>query len=574
MPFASYVMPFYFETGTDADLERHVTVIVRMAFGDDMFDETPNWTTLTGTDILEVHTKRGRQHALARTEAGTCVLVLDNASGDYYPDNAGGAYFPDIKTMVRVNIRAYWQTAGAVWDVFNGYVESWTPSWLGKSATGPVVKIVIADAMKVFSRLLMTNAGEVLEQSGTRVGNIADEVGWPAAWRDIETGKEVFLATGVQTNVNALDRLYSAQDSELSLVYIAPDNDLQFEERGHRVVAPHDEAQAKFGNGGEGDGEDRFEEVVFVLDEALLYNDIRFTRTGGSQQVYTGAASQTAYGVRSLARGGLDNSTDVAVDILAEYVGKRYQDAASRVKSIMFRPGEKFPCNQWAKALLLGISDRINIVLDQASIDKDYYIEGVAHDWFAKSRRFTTRWQLSDALQDYPAMAARTQDISPDGAGDETNINGAATGDPHWMQVVDGGTGSYVENNDNATSFDRDLYEMETPAYESGTIQKVEITVHCFQEAWTLTPGKIKIAIKSGGTVAEGAEAQPDFATYSVHTFEWANNPDTAAAWTFADLQSIQGGIAIKAPNMLGPAPGWLRCKYLSLKVYYTPTWA
>ena len=170
MPFP-YVFPFYFETDP---LVYGITVTVRIAFADDMFDTTPTWSDVSAL-VLEVHTKRGRKHQLARMEAGTCTFVLDNASGDFYADNGGGAYAGNIKTMKRVNIRAQYGAATVV-DVFNGYVESWTPGWLGKSGKGPIVTVVCSDALKVFARALLNNAGEVLELTGVRVGNVAIQI--------------------------------------------------------------------------------------------------------------------------------------------------------------------------------------------------------------------------------------------------------------------------------------------------------------------------------------------------------------------------------------------------------------
>ncbi len=549
-----------------------VEVDVRMAFGDDMFEATPTWSDISDT-VLEVHTQRGRQHELARMEAGTCTLILNNASGDYYPDKVAGAYYPDIKTMVRLNIRASYAASFYDIDVFTGYVESWTPDWLGKSGKGPIVKVVCSDALKVFARALMTNAGEAAELSGARVGNIADEASWPAGWRDIETGKETFQATGAQANVNGLGQLHAVQESELSLAYIAPDNDLQYEQRGHREAAPHNTAELVFGDDPSA-GEERYEGVKFVLDEALLYNDVRLTRTGGAEQVYTGAASQTTYGLRSLARSGLLNSTDLATDILAEFLGKRHEEVASRVKTITIRPG-KNPGSLWYKVLNYDISTRVNIILDQASIDKDYFIEGIAHDWIAGNDDFTTRWQLSDALQDYPAMAAKTQDVSPDATGDEENINGASAGGDHYLLVIDAGTGTYVENNDNDSSFDRDLYNFETPAYAQGTINKITVTGHFLADPNAKTvQGAVKLAVKSGSTVGESGETVVSIASYEVVTYDWATNPDTSAAWTWAEIASIQAGPSIKKAVPFGGSSTWTRCKYIAITINYTPTWA
>ncbi len=564
MPFP-YVFPFYFEADP---LEYAVTVVVRMAFGDDMFEAAPTWTTLTGTDVLEVHTQRGRQHELARMEAGTCTIILDNASGDYYPDNAGGAYFPDIKTMVRVNVRAYYGGSGGVVDVFTGYVESWTPSWLGKSGKGPLVKVVCSDALKVFARALMNNAGEAVELSSVRLGNIGDEVGWPAGWRDFDAGQLTVQATGAQANVNALEQTHKLQESELSLIYIAPDNDLQFENRSHRTIAPHDAAEMVFGDDGEGAGEDRYEGVTFVLDEALLYNDVRMTRTGGAEQTSSNAASQTAYGIRSLARSGLLQNADVDAGLLSDYLVARHAEVAIRAKTITIRPG-KNPGSLWYKVLNFDISTRMTVRLDQASIDKDYYIEGIAHDWISKTENFTTRWQLSDADQDFNTPDAKTEILRPNAAGDLTQ-NAFVGGASNWQsvdEVVADGDATYVEPGGGGQR--TDLYNVDASVYQAGVISSVEVFATI---RWDLlhTPSQTSIKLKAGGTTGSGATFVPTVA-WVEYSEVFTVSPDTGVAFTWAEIAALQIGVTLWRDG--GTPFERTRCTQVYCVIDFTPSW-
>ena len=562
MPFP-YVFPFYFEP---CPIVYRVTVTVRIAFADDMFDTTPTWTDVS-SDVLEVHTLRGRKHELDRMEAGTCVIILDNASGDYYPDNAGGAYFGNIKTMKRVNIRASYGGATTV-DVFTGYVESWTPDWLGKSGKGPTVRINCSDALKVFSRNLLNNAGEAAELSGTRVGNVADEVSWPAAWRDIDTGQETLQATGAQANVNALNHLHLLQESELSLVYIAPDNDLQFEDRSHRTNAPHDAALAVFGDD---TGEERYEDVNFVLDEALLFNDVRMTRIGGAEQTSSNATSQTNYGKRSLSRTGLLNNSDIATEILSDFLVARYAQPASRVKYITLRPGRN-PGSIWYKALNFEVSDRITIRLNQASVDSDYFIEGIAHDWIAHRDEFTTRWQLSDATQQLNPPDAKEEIIRPNANGD-TNAADTIfpdTGETNYEdvdEVVADDDTTYVACNNNPGGGELELYELENPAYGVGTINSVKLTIRTKQIGGA--GASLELFIKTGGSTFGGGIFVPAL-SWTEYTETWTVNPDTTNAWSWAEINALQAGAHLNPNTAIGIT---LRLTQVFVTVNFTPTW-
>ena len=65
------------------------TFTVRIAFASDPLDASPSWTTVSG--VRRISISRGRNHELDRMEAGRATVVLDNRSGDFWPDNSGGA---------------------------------------------------------------------------------------------------------------------------------------------------------------------------------------------------------------------------------------------------------------------------------------------------------------------------------------------------------------------------------------------------------------------------------------------------------------------------------------------------
>jgi len=384
MPF-TYTFPFYFDDYVYPVQE------VLVAFATAPFAATPTWTNINhmGT-VLETHTKRGRQHELDRMEAGTAIIVLDNADGDYWPDNVSGDYYPNVVPGKRIFVRLTYRNV--VYSVWSGFIEGWDPGWLAKGGIGPITTLRCADVIKNMSRLDLNVAGYAQELSGTRIDNVLDEQSANIG-RDLDTGQSNMVATGAIADTKAQAHLFDVQRSELGIMFVAPDADVQFHDRHARLKSPFTTSQATFGDD---PGEREYTALQPKYDDEFLRNNIELTRTGGVQQSADDATSQTDYGKRTLSRTDLLLTSDAEVLSQAQYLRARYKDPALRSRTLQVHPQDDetvlFPI-----IFARDISDRITLRLDQASIDKDYHIESVRHDVRAKSSEWVTQYQLSDA---------------------------------------------------------------------------------------------------------------------------------------------------------------------------------
>lgn len=367
------------------------TLIVRIAFSSDPFDAAPSWTAVSD-DVMELHISRGRMHELNRFESGTATIILKNSHGNYWPNNTGGSYYPNVLPGKRINIRATYNAV--TYDIYTGFIESWTPGWLGAQGNAPIVIIRCADLIKNLSRLdLNDGVGYSQELSGTRIGNVLDDLGWPAGARDLDPGQSNMVATGALENENAMSHLLQVQESELGGIFIAGDGDIQFQDRHARLKSPYTVSQAIFGDD---TGEQKYRFIEPKYDDEFIYNDLNITRSGGSRQNSADATSQTTYGKRSLSRTGLLLTADTEAKDQADYLKSRFKDVALRVRRLKIYP-DADPANLWPKVLDYKISTRITIRLNQASIDEDYHIEGIMHDYDARSSFWAATWDLSSA---------------------------------------------------------------------------------------------------------------------------------------------------------------------------------
>ncbi len=550
-------------------------VLVDIAWIGDAMADSPDWYAVDsagGSDnqgCTRYHFKKGRQHALARMATGQLDLVLKNLSGYYWPDKRNGPWYPYVISGAKIRVRCVYD--GTLYPRFMGFIDEWLPDWLGGAGIGPVMTLTATDGMEHLANTVINDGGEASELTGTRVGNILDTAGWPAADRDIATGNETLQGTGAQADVNALNHIQLVNESELGIIFVAFGGDMVWQDRSTRSNSPYNTIQSIFG--------DDLSEMPYVnlkasVDRDLLFNEFRRTIIGGAEQSEGDGTSQNRYGKRTNAKSGLLNLADIQADVLCEYLVKRYKDAATiRVKKLELLPRSE-ASSLFPKAFLYDISTRITCRQNDSKLDRDYFIEGVEESAEAKTINWRTSWQLSDVLTELPPLDARGLDILPDGAGDETNIN-FKTEATNWQSVINSGTGSYVENSDNEITFDRDLYELAAPAYTQGTINKITVEGHFLADPNPKTaPGAVKLAISSNGTVAESGQTVVSIIGYETVTYDWATDPDTAAAWTWAAIAALQAGPSIKRALPFMGSVNWTRCKYLKVTINFTPTWA
>lgn len=378
---------------------------VRIAFDTDPLDAVPVWTEV---DALELHTKRGRQFALGRMEAGTATLVIPNSDGKFWPDKPG-PYFGMIDSGKAISIQKVYN--GVTYPIYTGFIDSWEAGWAEGKAV-PTMKLECSDFLAFLAGYSINHAGFAEELSGVRVGKVLDVIGWPAGtavtdfWLlgdavfsllgtttylagTVGSGTATVAATGAMVNVNALSHLYEVQDAERGILFMGADGTVQFHDRYYRFYNSSIPA-ASFG----GVNLD-FIQFTPIREKRRIQNIVRVNRTGGTEQEATDAASVTRYGPRVLPL-TLILATDPACLGVAQYILAVSKDGRTEIPSIVLMP-DKDPTNLYPVALGLDISERVNVAYAEASIDMDCYIEGVRHDYTCREDIWRTTWQLSPA---------------------------------------------------------------------------------------------------------------------------------------------------------------------------------
>jgi hypothetical protein len=277
--------------------------------------------------------------------------------------------------------------------------------------------------------------GYPAELSGARIGKVLDAVTWPSTDRDLDAGQNTMASTGPISLENSLEHTYNVSMAEQGLFLIAPNGYATFQDRLHRSTATSEGTFGELPDLG-------ITNYNFAMEDLYIYNDVRMTRDGGTEQVATDTTSQGVYGVRSYAQTGLINNTDDETQDIAYHLLDNWKTPAMRLKDITILPSAA-PTTLYPQVLGRDISDKITVKLSQASINQDYFIEGIEHNWDAREpQMWTTKWQLSNAsIWKWPERAAEY--LIPDGTGDNTGLLCTLT-TGNYLAVQTASSGNYV----------------------------------------------------------------------------------------------------------------------------------
>lgn len=279
------------------------------------------------------------------------------------------------------------------YDLYTGYIEDWQPDFILPPIKAPFVDLVCSDAIKNLSQYLLNNAGYASQLSGARIGNVLTSLGWPTTSRNLAAGQSSLISTGALANSNAMTHLFTVQDTELGILFESPDGRIVFQDRHTRLNAPYITSQATFGDQ---PSTNNYSKILPAYQDLRIYNDIRVTRLGGAEQVATSTTSQDTYGPRSLERPSLLMTTDADALAQAQYLRSRYKDPVLRIKQIEMLPNYN-PSVLYPMVFGYDLSTRITAKLTQASLSKDYHIEGINHDYdILDPGGLKTIWMLTD----------------------------------------------------------------------------------------------------------------------------------------------------------------------------------
>ena len=225
-----------------------------------------------------------------------------------------------LNPMVKVQINAV--SLNVTYPLYSGFITSFTTTSPSQALDDVVYTMIDAvDAFRLAQMAQITTvAGSASgDLSGTRINQILDQIAWPASMRDVDAGQTTVQANP-NTNATALGSMQKIELAEYGALYVDASGSFVFQDR---AVTAGSIANAPTVFADDGTGIPYFN-AVWRLDDTLIYNNASITRTGGTAQIATNAASILKYFDHSYNQTSMMMQTDaVALDYARAYVASR-----------------------------------------------------------------------------------------------------------------------------------------------------------------------------------------------------------------------------------------------------------
>lgn len=354
-----------------AAFDSNVDVTVEFAPGFGPLDASPMWVDISQY-VRGANWNRGRNSVVGDFPAGAGNLRLDNTDGRFYPWNTSSPYSPNLTVGVPIRIRATHNTV--TYDLVRGYVRSWT------SPSPNSEEIQTVPFVETYSRLAdnRIQTSMVAASTNDRVDDILDAAGWPAGWRNLDTG--VASVAAIEPDASAVFLLRDTTTAEQGDIFQDASGDVRFVARGATGTTP----AAVFGPSG---SDLTYVNVRVPYDDDFLFNRAFVTGATGDQQSAEDATSITDHGPVTFQP--IDSDAIVgepeALNI-AEWIVAKHKVVEPRISGFSIDPAGD-PANLWPVVLSLDLRDIVTVKVDYEGspdvLTQDVAIEHIAHSFTA-----------------------------------------------------------------------------------------------------------------------------------------------------------------------------------------------
>ena len=351
------------------------------------------------SDVVDsVSIKRGRNAQADEFQTGTMTLRIVDQNGDFNPQNPSSPYFGLLDPMRKVSISA--TSVGITYPMFSGFITSYTTT-TPKNANDVVYTTIQAvDALRLAqnAQIATVTGATAGNLSGTRINQILDQIAWPASMRDVDAGLTTMQADP-GTARTSLSALQTVTNSEYGAFYVDASGSFVFQDRSV-TTASIGGTPTVFNDNGTDIG---YFNAVWRLDDTLIFNQANVTRTGGTVQSATNAASVEKYFAHTYNIQNLLMQTDaVALDYAQAYVASRAETSV-RCDAIELDLYTDNYANGILAALDLDFFDPVTITTNQpgaSTLTKTLQVFGVAHNVTPNKWRttFTTLEPIIDGF--------------------------------------------------------------------------------------------------------------------------------------------------------------------------------
>lgn len=266
-------------------------------------------------------TRRGRNAEADQFQTGTCSLRIVDQNGDFNSLNPSGPFYGLLDPMRKLQITATHN--GVTYPIFSGFITGYqtiTPQESNDNVSYCVISAVDAFRLAQNAQISTVSGTSAGQLSGARINAILDQISWPSSMRDIDAGQTTMQADP-GTARTALGACQTVATSEYGSFYVDASGSFVFQDRAltSSSVAATPTVFTDDGSAGL-----LYFDAQWVLNDVLVYNQANITRSGGTTQQASDAASIAQYFLHSYTQTDLLMETDaVALDYARAYVASR-----------------------------------------------------------------------------------------------------------------------------------------------------------------------------------------------------------------------------------------------------------
>ena len=299
--------------------------------GADVLSDSPSSLVVDVSDLLDsVNTNRGRNISSEQFQTGVASIRILDQNGNFNSQNTLSPYYSYLNPMRKITITATY--LGVTYYIFAGYITAWNTSTPKFNGDIVYTTVTAVDGFRLFqnAQFFGVTGAVAGETTGTRIGKILNTIGWPTALRDIDTGLTTVQADPA-TQRTALSALQTCATTEYGAIYMDHTGRVAFQDRTVTVKSVAG-TPVVFKDDGTAIG---YSDVKWVFDDTQIYNLATITRTGGSVQTASDAASIAKFFTHSYNQSGLLMQTDAeALDYAEAFIASR-KDTTVRVDELV-----------------------------------------------------------------------------------------------------------------------------------------------------------------------------------------------------------------------------------------------
>jgi hypothetical protein len=325
------------------------------------------------SQVGKISIRRGYNLLQDQFQAGTATIRVYDPTGTWNPQNPASPYFGKLVPLRKMRV------LGDGVYLFSGYTTAYNYNYPKDQEIG-FVDIECSDAFRLFNMANITTVtgSSAGQTTGARIDDILDTVSWPTSMRDINTGDST-VQVDPATARTSLSAIKNVEFSEQGAFYVSPGGNAVFDERSF-IVSKSGQNPTTFANDGSGIG---YNNIVFAFDDKLIINQASITRTGGTAQAASNAASITKYFPHSVNYSDLIVETDAeALNIARTYVATR-AETTIRIDAITLDLNTPDYTAGISAALNLDFFDTMaitSLAQDGTTIQKTLQCMGIRHE--------------------------------------------------------------------------------------------------------------------------------------------------------------------------------------------------